>query len=237
MVAPLVMLAVVLLAGCSATGADEPTRAGNQDGYVGAERSVTIIPPDERKPAPDIKGAVLGQEGKEISTADLTGKVVVLNVWGSWCGPCRAEAPALQKASEATAGVAQFIGLNTRDFDQGPPVAFNRSNTARHRSSPVAVACWVEATMSVNNTVRRARRDRDGAAWLPVSNSSISVAILSGSVNHGAWSAPSSSTMRAPGMWSPRYRPDCTGMAGSSRAWRTSVGTEIGRASCRERVL
>jgi thiol-disulfide isomerase/thioredoxin len=133
-VAPLVMLAVVLLAGCSATGADEPTRAGNQDGYVGAERSVTIIPPDERKAAPDIKGAVLGQEGKQISTADLTGKVVVLNVWGSWCGPCRAEAPALQKASEQTEGVAQFIGLNTRDFDQGPPVAFNRSNKITYPS-------------------------------------------------------------------------------------------------------
>ena len=134
MVAPLVMLAVVLLAGCSATGADEPTRAGNQAGYVGAEKSVTIIPPAEREPAPDIKGAVLGQEGKEISTADQIGKVVVLNVWGSWCGPCRAEAPALQQASEQTEGVAQFIGLNTRDFDQGPPVAFNRSNNITYPS-------------------------------------------------------------------------------------------------------
>ena len=77
---------------------------------------------------------MLGEEGKEISTADLTGKVVVLNVWGSWCGPCRAEAPALQKASEATAGTAQFIGLNTRDIDQGPPVAFNRSNKITYPS-------------------------------------------------------------------------------------------------------
>jgi thiol-disulfide isomerase/thioredoxin len=128
------MLVVVLLAGCSATGADEPTRAGNQAGYVGAEKSVTIVPPDERKPGPEISGAVLGQEGKEISTADLTGKVVVLNVWGSWCGPCRAEAPALQKASEQTADVAQFIGLNTRDADQGPPVAFNRSHQITYPS-------------------------------------------------------------------------------------------------------
>ena len=133
--APLIMLAVVLLAGCSATGADEPTRAANQAGYVGAESSVTIIPPDERKPAPDIAGAVLGQEGKEISTASLKGKVVVLNVWGSWCGPCRAEAPELQKASEQTAKTAQFVGLNTRDFDQGPPVAFNRANKITYRAS------------------------------------------------------------------------------------------------------
>ena len=39
--------------------------------------------------------------------------------------------------------------------------------------------------MSVNNTVRRARCDCAGAAWLPVRNSSISVRILSGSLNQG----------------------------------------------------
>ena len=50
-----------------------------------------------------------------------------------------------------------------------------RWSTARHRSSPVAAACCVEATMSVNNTVRRARCDCDGAAWLPVRKSSIPV--------------------------------------------------------------
>ncbi|HYI57073.1 MAG TPA: TlpA disulfide reductase family protein [Microlunatus sp.] len=132
--APLVMLAVVLISGCSTTGADEPTRAGNQEGYVGAEKSVTIIEPAEREPAPEIKGAVLGEEGKQISTAELTGKVVVLNVWGSWCGPCRAEAPDLQKASEQTAKTAQFVGLNTRDYDQGPPVAFNRSHEITYPS-------------------------------------------------------------------------------------------------------
>ncbi len=128
------MLAVVLISGCSTTGADEPTRAGNQEGYVGAEKSVTIIEPAEREPAPEIKGAVLGEEDKQISTAELTGKVVVLNVWGSWCGPCRAEAPDLQKASEQTAKTAQFVGLNTRDYDQGPPVAFNRSNEITYPS-------------------------------------------------------------------------------------------------------
>lgn len=132
--APLVLLVVVLITGCSATGADEPTRAADQEGYVGAESSVTIIPPGEREAAPDIRGAVLGEDGTEISTRDLTGKVVVLNVWGSWCGPCRAEAPELQRASERTAGVAQFIGLNTRDVDQGPPVAFNRAHKITYPS-------------------------------------------------------------------------------------------------------
>lgn len=128
------MLAVVLISGCSATGADEPTRAADQEGYVGAERSVTMIAPEERDPAPPIEGAVLGKKGGKISTTDLTGKVVVLNVWGSWCGPCRAEAPALQRASQQTAKIAQFVGLNTRDFDQGPPVAFNRTHQITYPS-------------------------------------------------------------------------------------------------------
>jgi thiol-disulfide isomerase/thioredoxin len=125
---------MVLITGCAATGADEPTRAGNQEGYVGAEKSVTIIEPAKRQPAPEITGAVLGEKDKEISTTELTGKVVVLNVWGSWCGPCRAEAPNLQKASERTAKTAQFVGLNTRDFDQGPPIAFNRSHEITYPS-------------------------------------------------------------------------------------------------------
>ena len=91
--------------------------------------------------------------------------------------------------------------------------------------------------MSVNNTVRRARCDCGGAAWLPVRNSSIPVRILSGSVNQGAWSTPSTSSNCAPGMWSARYRPPCTGTTGSSRAWMTRVGAvivgRIGRTSIR----
>lgn len=48
--------------------------------------------------------------------SDLDGKVVVINVWGSWCAPCRAETPDLVRAAEETAsqGVA-FLGINTRD--------------------------------------------------------------------------------------------------------------------------
>lgn len=130
---PLV-LAVLLLAGCSAVAADEPTRTGDSEGYVGAEPSVTIVPPAEREPAPVIEGLVLGGEGRQLSTAELAGSVVVLNVWGSWCGPCRAEAPELQQASEQTAKVARFVGLNTRDYDQAPAVAFNRAHQITYPS-------------------------------------------------------------------------------------------------------
>jgi thiol-disulfide isomerase/thioredoxin len=39
----------------------------------------------------------------------------VLNIWGSWCAPCRKEAPALRDASKALAGKASFVGLDVRD--------------------------------------------------------------------------------------------------------------------------
>jgi thiol-disulfide isomerase/thioredoxin len=119
-------VATVLLAGCSTTGADEPTRGADQQGYVGSDGALTQIPPDQRIPGPTLSGPQLGSD-KTISTADYPGKVLVLNVWGSWCSPCRAEAADLQASSVATKADAQFLGLNTRDFSPAAPEAFVRT--------------------------------------------------------------------------------------------------------------
>jgi thiol-disulfide isomerase/thioredoxin len=53
---------------------------------------------------------------------------VVVNVWESSCGPCRAEAGELVRASRASAGTAAFVGLNIRDRDPAPARAFVRAN-------------------------------------------------------------------------------------------------------------
>lgn len=45
----------------------------------------------------------------------LRGKPVVVNVWASWCGPCRVEAPLLQKASERYGDRVAFLGVDARD--------------------------------------------------------------------------------------------------------------------------
>nr|WP_232530742.1 TlpA disulfide reductase family protein [Microlunatus antarcticus] len=123
-----------MLAGCSATGADEPTRGADQQGYVGSDGALTRIAPDQREPGPTVSGEQLGATDKTVSTADYPGKVVVLNVWGSWCPPCRQEAAGLQAASVATKADAQFVGINTRDASPAAPEAFLRTQGVTYPS-------------------------------------------------------------------------------------------------------
>jgi len=115
----LLAVLVVLLASCSATG------SAPGSGLVQTDPGVTRIPPEERHPAPVAEGEDL--QGRPLSTADFEGKVVVINVWGSWCAPCRKEAPALVEAQQQTKDVAQFVGINTRDLDRAPALAFDRA--------------------------------------------------------------------------------------------------------------
>jgi thiol-disulfide isomerase/thioredoxin len=114
----------LLLAGCSAGAGGGG--GGEDPGFISGDRSITIVAPQDRRPAPPVQGTRLGADS-ELSSADYAGKVIVINVWGSWCSPCRAEAADLQAASEETAGVAQFIGLNTKDYSPAAAEAFVRS--------------------------------------------------------------------------------------------------------------
>ncbi|WP_420174183.1 TlpA family protein disulfide reductase [Luteococcus sp. OSA5] len=99
--------------------------ASEEEGFATGDGSYTRIAPGDRKPVPELAGETL--DGKKLSLADFTGQVVVLNVWGSWCSPCRHEAPQLVKAAQQTKGKAQFIGLNTRDLNKAQAQAFVRS--------------------------------------------------------------------------------------------------------------
>ena len=59
-----------------------------------------IYAEEERAPLPDFSGPSLMEEGEEISLSDFEGEVVVLNAWGQWCAPCRAEVDDLQLVQE-----------------------------------------------------------------------------------------------------------------------------------------
>lgn len=83
-----------------------------------------VIDPADRVTAPEVEGVTL--QGDSLSLSDFDGDVIVLNVWGSWCAPCRAEAETLQEVAAKTGpdGV-QFVGLNTRD-QTAAALAFER---------------------------------------------------------------------------------------------------------------
>lgn len=54
-------------------------------------------------------------EGPEVDLAGVRGKPMVVNVWASWCGPCRAELPILGAVSERTRDQVEFLGVNVSD--------------------------------------------------------------------------------------------------------------------------
>lgn len=107
--------ALLLVAGCS-TGKDAVVEGGTFS-FVSPGGKVDITYPEaQRQNAPTLSGDDLMHEGKQLSIADFSGRVVVINLWGQWCGPCRAEAPELEKASQEMAPLGgQIIGLDVRD--------------------------------------------------------------------------------------------------------------------------
>ncbi len=108
-------VAAVLLTGCGGAANGETGTEGSL-GFVAGDGSIVLLDPQDRTDAPVAAGPLLS--GGELSTADLRGSVVVLNVWASWCAPCRAESPDLQAVWDATRdGGVQFVGINTRDSE------------------------------------------------------------------------------------------------------------------------
>ncbi|MCE5288081.1 MAG: TlpA family protein disulfide reductase [Nocardiaceae bacterium] len=118
---PRVFLAVLLTAlfGLTAcAGKDAVTAGAGTFDFVspGGKTEIFYDPPATRGTIGKLAGPDLMNDGKTLSLDDFDGKVVVLNLWGQWCGPCRGEADQLEKVYDATkdSGVA-FLGVNVRD--------------------------------------------------------------------------------------------------------------------------
>jgi thiol-disulfide isomerase/thioredoxin len=105
--------------GCATSGAS----ATGDANYVAGDGSVTLVKAPDRQAAPDLSGSLVGGGHRDLD--EFAGQVVVLNVWASWCGPCRKESAELVEAARRLPGVA-FLGINTRD-NEGNAEAFVRA--------------------------------------------------------------------------------------------------------------
>jgi thiol-disulfide isomerase/thioredoxin len=116
-----------LLAGCvSCSGRDAVAQGGTFE-FVspGGKTDIYYDPPASRgRPGP-LSGPDLADPAHTRSLDDFAGQVVVINVWGQWCGPCRSEIPELEKVYDATRGVGvEFLGIDVRDNNRDAAVDF-----------------------------------------------------------------------------------------------------------------
>ena len=119
------VLSALLLAGTVAGCSRGDVGSSGDQGFVSGKGVITVLKTADRKRPGPVEGTTL--DGRHVSLSDFRGKVVVVNVWGSWCPPCRAEAPMLADAARElrNKGVA-FLGINSRNPEKAGPKAFVR---------------------------------------------------------------------------------------------------------------
>lgn len=109
----------VMVAACVSSCAVAPGESpggASPSSYVVGGGTIVEFQADARGEPLTVSGK--DTDGQAVDTSAWSGTPVVLNVWYSSCGPCRAEAPDLTKLATEFKGKAQFVGVNSRDTAQ-----------------------------------------------------------------------------------------------------------------------
>jgi thiol-disulfide isomerase/thioredoxin len=106
--------AVLILASCSGGAIGQNTPVSSGKSFVSGSYSSTYYSPGSRPAAPAVNGTTL--TGSKFTLSADRGSIVVLNFWGSWCAPCRSEAPALAAlATHFQSDPVSFVGDDVHD--------------------------------------------------------------------------------------------------------------------------
>ncbi|MER6072334.1 TlpA disulfide reductase family protein [Streptomyces sp. NPDC001817] len=120
-------VAAALALTLSACGKGGTSGGGGNTNFVTGNNGISTVAAGKRDAAPELSGKTI--DGKTLDVADYKGQVVVINVWGSWCSPCREEAQYFAKVSKQYEGKGvQFVGINTRDTSTTPAVNFEKEH-------------------------------------------------------------------------------------------------------------
>jgi len=116
------LLAAAAVAAAGALPAGVPHLTGPD--AAGLPAVGQVIPVAQRPHGPDISGTTL--TGQHLDVASLRGGAVVINFWGSWCVPCRKEAPVLGRVARETHRLGvHFAGIDIRE-EPAAGLAFER---------------------------------------------------------------------------------------------------------------
>lgn len=115
------LLGLLLLAGCTPSG-DEggasistAPKAPKSDFVIACpEYTDPQVKPDAGK-LPALSLECLGSEGDPVSVSGTPPRPVVVNLWASWCPPCREEMPFIDQLAKAGAGAVDVLGVATSD--------------------------------------------------------------------------------------------------------------------------
>ncbi|MCZ7440320.1 TlpA disulfide reductase family protein [Micromonospora sp. WMMC241] len=153
-------LAAALLAAVTAGTALAGCTSGSEESRCAADGLTVTCAPDQRSTTPKVSGELL--TGGSYDIARDRGQVVVVNFWGSWCAPCRAEVDDLEATYQATKGDGvTFLGINVQD-SRDKAIAFEEGRVTYPSLFDPSGRQGLNFDIPPNSTPATVVLDRDG---------------------------------------------------------------------------